>query len=250
MTLWNPRSEPELIPYQATTLLDARSILVVAPHPDDEVLGCGGLLALAHIQSVPSRVLVLTDGGAGGDAATRERESNAAARVLQPHARPAAIEFWRLPDRGLVPDDALIARLGEVVRSMQAGWLLAPSPFEVHPDHRAACVLAIDAARQRQAAGDPVQLVFFEVGHPLMPNCLIDITPVADLKHRAMQCFGSQLSAQAYDAQMASLNRYRSYTLGPRATHAEAYWIVPPDVLAGGIDAVLADVNKRLRQRF
>ena len=54
--------EPDLTPYQAAATLDARAVLVVAPHADDEVFGCGGAIA-AHVQhGTPVHVVVLTDG--------------------------------------------------------------------------------------------------------------------------------------------------------------------------------------------
>ena len=43
-------------------LQDARRLVVVAPHPDDEVLGCGGLMAAAQAHGIPVCVIALTDG--------------------------------------------------------------------------------------------------------------------------------------------------------------------------------------------
>ena len=89
--------ENTLIPYGAVGALTARSVLVLAPHPDDEVFGCGGSL-LAHVENkVPVSVVVLTDGSLAGEAAQRIQESLAAAKVLG-YGEP---EFWHLPDRGL-----------------------------------------------------------------------------------------------------------------------------------------------------
>lgn len=235
--------EPELVPYRAEERVAASSLLVLAPHPDDEVFGCGGLLSLAARQGVAAAVVVLTDGAVAGDAVAREAECRQAAEVIGYAGEPAALQFWRLPDRGLVPDELLVTRLRELLRTRCPQWLLAPSPFEVHPDHRAASRGAIEAV-----AGSGVQLGFYEVGQPLMANRLFDITPVLATKQRAMACFPSQLAMQRYDEQLLALNRYRAFTLGPAVSHAEAYWF--PHGAGNGVDAVLAEAGRLLSHRL
>jgi LmbE family N-acetylglucosaminyl deacetylase len=154
------------------------------------------------------------------------------------------LKFWRLPDREVAPDASLVAKIRSALRIQAPDWLLAPSPFEVHPDHVAVCRAAMEAA-----AGNSVKLGFFEVGQPLLPNLFVDITSVADDKRRAMDCFVSQLANQRYDCQISALNQYRAYTLGPAVTHAEALWFAPPAQChdaAGVLDAVRAEVARRL----
>lgn len=247
---WPVMAEHELVPYQAWSDWTPRSLLVLAPHPDDEVFGCGGLLALAQRHRWRTRVVVVTDGGQGGHAPTREAESLAAARVLAGDSAPGAIDFWRLPDRGVMLDAALRQRIEAAVLALDAHWLIAPSPFEVHPDHRAVCRLAIEAVAGLQAQGRTTRLVFCEIGQPLIANALVDITAVAALKSDASRCFVSQLALQAYDEQVAGLNRQRSYTLGPSVTCAEGYWFVDPADLAGGVDGVLAGIGRELQRRL
>lgn len=243
---WHPWPEHELVPYRALTALgapDVRSVLVLAPHPDDEVFGCGGLLALAADQGVAVHVAVLSDGAAGGDAGAREQECRAAAAVLG-YLRGAAgsLRFWALPDRRVVPEAALVRRIAALCRETAADWLLAPSPFEVHPDHLAACQAATEAA-----AIAPARLAYYEVGQPLMPNLLVDISAVTPRKQAAMRCFASQLQQQDYGEHIAALNRYRSYTLGPGVTHAEAYWVAAP---GASLADVRAEAARQLERRF
>lgn len=231
--------EPSIYPYQALRLLPARSALVFAPHPDDEVLGCGGLIAAWLDAGVPVRVVVVSDGGQGGDAALREQESQAAAQALSAGAAPAALSFWRLPDRGLRADAALVERMQACIAGSGADCVLAPSLYEVHPDHRSVAVAAAQAFAAVFSDESAAQLAFYEVGQPLAANTLVDITPVLARKQAAIDCFGSQLAQQAYGEQLLALNRYRSYTLGPAVKHAEAYQVVRASALRAGPTAVL-----------
>ena len=211
--------ESDLIPYSASHGLPAQAVLVLAPHPDDEVFGCGGAIA-AHVRAgVPVHVVILTDGAVFGDATRRASESLAAAGVLG-YGEP---EFWRLPDRGLCYSEALLLRLVDKIVNAGVDLIYAPSPLEVHPDHRHASMLAMEAARR---VTQPVRLAFYEVGAPLRPNVLLDITAFLELKDSAMRCFESQLSQQYYVSQIAALNRYRCYTLTSEVLAAEAYWLL------------------------
>ncbi len=216
--------EADLIPYTATPRLAARAALVLAPHPDDEVFGCGGAIA-AHVRDgVPVLVLVLTNGALHGDAALRQGESEAAARALG----CAPPEFWQLPDRGLHYSDALAQRLADKITQTGSDLVYAPSPWELHPDHRQAHVLAMEAVRR---AGPGVRLSLYEVGNPLRPNTLLDISALATVKDAAMACFPSQQAHQDYRLQIQALNRYRTYTLPAEVSAAEAYWVGRPDEL-------------------
>lgn len=202
----------------------ATSVLVLAPHADDEALGCGGAI-LRHVElGVPVRVIVATDGALGlkGRArdrhvARRERECLAAARILG-YGEPA---FWRVPDQSLTYGEPLVKRLLSEIQT--ADLIYAPSPFEMHPDHRVLGMATVEAVRR---IGGTVRLAIYEVGIPIKPNLLLDISALAERKQAAVQCFVSQLASQRYDLHIAALNRYRTYTLPPTVTAAEAFLLV------------------------
>src|SRR3954453_22266405 len=73
--------EAEAIPYEPSRLRGER-LLVLAPHPDDEVIGCGGLVAQHIREGREVRVVVATDGAQAGDAAARESESRRGLAIL------------------------------------------------------------------------------------------------------------------------------------------------------------------------
>jgi glycosyltransferase involved in cell wall biosynthesis/LmbE family N-acetylglucosaminyl deacetylase len=216
--------ESDLIPYTAAASLPAHAALVLAPHPDDEVFGCGGAI-VRHVHSgVPVHVVVLTDGARFGDANGRVSESRAAARVLG-YGEP---EFWSLPDRSLRYSNELVQRIADQIIRTGADLVYAPSPWEIHPDHRQTTWMAMEAVRR---VTHPIRLAFYEVGAPLRPNVLLDITTYLATKEAAMRCFKSQLAQQDYIKHIQALNHYRTYTLPREVLAAEAYWVVTRDEL-------------------
>lgn len=212
------------IPYHATPLVGAK-VLLLAPHPDDETIGCGGSLALHQSHDDPVKVIVLTDGGyaEGWDVdreeyiAIREQETRLAMSVLG----VSDVEFWRLPDRGLIVEAASVGRLVATLKDYQPTLLYIPSPQEAHPDHVAATQLAWAAIEEVGFSG---RVCLYEVAMPIRPNLLVDITTVVGEKERAMACYKSQLQLHDYTSMILGLNRYRSYSLPGSVTHAEAFW--------------------------
>jgi LmbE family N-acetylglucosaminyl deacetylase/glycosyltransferase involved in cell wall biosynthesis/GT2 family glycosyltransferase len=249
--------ESALMPMAATALPSARRVLVLAPHADDEVFGCGGSLHLLSRAGARVTVVIATDGAQGGAragqsggallssgssvASEREAESCAAANVL---GYPAPV-FWNLPDRGVHYGEALVTRIVDAIKGMDAELVFAPALSELHPDHQALALAAGEAVRR---LGEERRIAFYEVSAPLIPNALVDITSAEQVKHAAMQCFRSQLARQRYDEHITGLNRYRSYTLGESVRAAEAFFIVTASELAAGLGPLYESAVARRRR--
>ena len=234
-----------LVPYHATECLPGTRILVLAPHPDDEVFGCGGALALHAARQATITVVIATDGAFHAEPektetmrAMRCGESNAAAVVLgYPEPR-----YLNLPDRGLQYGEALIATLIGLIQETDADLIYAPSVYEAHPDHRGLAMATAEAVRR---VGGERSVAFYEVGRPLQPTHLVDITPVLSRKAEAMACFPSQLLKQRYDQHVAALNRYRTYTLPEEVAAAEAFQVVHASALNGGLGLYRSEYQKQ-----
>jgi LmbE family N-acetylglucosaminyl deacetylase len=224
-----PAREDTFVPHSAVREIPAKAVVVLAPHPDDEVLGCGGAI-LRHIEKgVPVRVMIATDGAAlyeGEERAAmtrrRQAESRAAAAILGT-GEPI---FWNLADRSLTYSEALVQRVVDAIAG--ADLVYAPSLDELHPDHRALGMAAIEAVRR---SGRQTRLAQYEISAAQRPNLLLDISDVAPRKKQAIACFTSQLDAQRYDEQIGALNRYRTYTLPSSVSDAEAYLLVSAEEL-------------------
>lgn len=231
-----PNLEQFFMPYSSQILLPgdaipegnapAKRVLVLAPHPDDEVFGCGGAVSQLASAHAEIKTLILTDGLSGLPASNaakgvniRRRESIQAAHCL---GTPKPI-FLDRQDGALMQDADLLTVILEAIGDFQPDLILAPSIWEMHRDHRAVSQAGLALAAQLPSVAN---IAMYEVGVPLVPNAFIDISETATKKSRAMRCFESQNSQQAYAEQIQGLNRYRSYTLGMQVKFAEAYHIV------------------------
>src|SRR4029079_12116040 len=143
---------------------DSRSrLMLIAPHPDDEALACSVILQKAVRATAAIRIVYVTDGDDNPwaqraverrwrlSASDRKRwgklrrsEALAALRVLDIH--PADVQFLALPDQGLT--DLLlrdcnnaVTRLIQVIDDWSPTDILAPSIFDIHPDHNAVAVM-------------------------------------------------------------------------------------------------------------
>lgn len=174
--------------------------LILAPHPDDETLGAGGLIHQLTSAGVPVTVIAVTDGELAygitpGLAALRQHEqTQALAHLGVPSTH---IHRLRLPDSSVATVEAsLVAALAPYLHPGM--HLVAPWQHDFHPDHE-----ACGRAAQLLATRIPVQLTsyVFWTWHRGTPASFDGCLPVrlpltdADLqaKQRALLCHQSQL---------------------------------------------------------
>ena len=250
--------ESDLVPYHLSPPPGNR-VIVLAPHPDDETLGCGGTILLLLGAGKKVKVLFLTSGERGYPdpekspvfrrflksgrtrvadySLIRERESERALRVLG----VSDYEFLRFPDRGIYEHyQDVLRRLLESVESFGADTIYSPSMVELNPDHRATAALSMEVQKicmRNSAGGDsqtPIRLVFYEVTTPLRPNTLVDIAPVYRKKKRALKRYRSQLNCTDYLGHITAMNAVRALTVkGTRCV--EAFWSVEKPLSGEGI---------------
>jgi len=219
--------------------VEAASALVLAPHPDDEVLGCGGLLAQLAAARAAVRVLFLSDGG-GGEEHVADRAAYRARRRAEAAAAGAVLgiagsEHLDLPDGELDRDlDALAAGISRALLSMRPDLLLVPSPLEASRDHRAAFA-ALHRVLGGVRDGDPLaaalerlRVLAYEVNHPGHPDLLVDVSGEGELLERAMAAYASQEERHGYLGAALGLRRFRTLSLPAGAALAEGYRRLAP----------------------
>jgi LmbE family N-acetylglucosaminyl deacetylase len=135
--------------------LGGGAIVVIAPHPDDESLACGGLIAEARAQERPVRVVIVSD-GSGSHPASKTYPKARLRKLREHEARQAVAElgldpsrdlvFLRLPDR-FVPTsgasaDRAISKIAAIVGDVDAQALFVSWRHDPHCDHQASYRLA------------------------------------------------------------------------------------------------------------
>ncbi len=136
---------------EASFVASLGATVVIAPHPDDEALGCGGLLALLHQAGTPVAAVLVSDGSMSHPAsglfsgparrAVRETEFRHALTILGADATEPLL--LGLPDGQVPASDeetgfaAAAAQLRGFLERQQAATVVVPWRRDPHPDHRA-----------------------------------------------------------------------------------------------------------------
>jgi LmbE family N-acetylglucosaminyl deacetylase len=194
-------------------IIGGRGVVVVAPHPDDETLGCGGLIALAHARGRAVKIIILTDGcGSHPNSRThpphrlralREQETWSAVAALGLDA--TAVSFLRLPDRALPSEGAEADRAARdivaAVEKIRASAILTTWRHDPHCDHQAAWRITRIA---RQSLTDDAALIAYPIWGPTLPaqtqlpakprGWRLPIDGVLPRKERAIRAHCSQIS--------------------------------------------------------
>ncbi len=211
-------------------LRTASALIVIAPHPDDDVLGCGALIARASMH-LPVRVIYLTDGAASHEnssaypperlRAVREDEARRALRRLGVKTPP---QFLRWPD-GTVPaagDDGaapLLAALRAAIPDDADVAVATPWRRDPHCDHRSATSLVDVVLAERPRALRFEYAVWLGV---------IGDASDAPLPHEGVTV--EVASGPWLPAKRAALSEHRSQ-LGKLVTDASWAFELPEDLL-------------------
>ncbi len=242
-----------LLPPTAPESLAARRVLVLAPHYDDEVLGCGGLVLQLAANGARVVCAFMSDGSGGVEgppeglardeyARRRSAEADAAAKVLGIDSVEHLGARRGLRDGALTFSlDQLTGHIEALLQEHRPDLLLAPSPLEVTSDHqatfRALHEALINRRRGRTDGGEALasqgddsspgdlalRVLCYEVNHPFYPDLLVDVTAEMDGVAAAMSHYRSQLKRHDYMGSCRGLRRYRALSLSDPGRYAEGY---------------------------
>jgi N-acetylglucosamine malate deacetylase 1 len=202
-------------------------IVVIAPHPDDEVIGPGGTLVGALQKGARVRVIYLTNGDNNAEAAAQRRDEAREAASLLGYET----EFLDFPNGAIPHDEPHLARLAEAIDGAigraDAGCLFLPFVLDDHDDHRRASelVMALGAAGR---LAPKTEIWAYQVYTVLPSNVVVDISAAAARKREAIGCFASQNAKRDWGHYALGLNAFNVRLLktnGP--AYAEAFFVLP-----------------------
>jgi LmbE family N-acetylglucosaminyl deacetylase len=223
-----------------------RSILVLAAHPDDEVLGCGGTMARLAAEGSSIYVAYLADGVSSRTDISHESAAwrtelavrRAAAQKACEILGATAVFFGDLPDNRL--DSIALLDIVRIIEALIAEYrpdtVFTHHTGDVNIDHRRMHEAAITACRPR--GGHPVRtFLSFEVpsstewqlpgsGLAFTPNWFVDISAFLGRKLAALDAYADELRDWPHPRSrqgVEHLARWRGATIGVDA--AEAYML-------------------------
>jgi LmbE family N-acetylglucosaminyl deacetylase len=206
-----------------------KSMLIVAPHQDDEAIGCGGALVLQVRTGNAASIVLLQDGADGHEefgmsrqalTELRNEESRRAAAAVGVDS-PVFLNCARLAES--VPRASEQVR--GIIRQRKADAVFVPFMLDAHPDHRSANDILAEALK---GIDWNVRVFGYEVWGLCIPNVLVVIDDVMEDKMRMLGCFTWANSAIDYAHSTKGLNMYHSRMLGAgECRYAERFFELP-----------------------
>ena len=196
------------------TLSDSERILVVAPHPDDESIGCGGLMNLfcGHCD-----VLLVTDGIS--DISKEKELSSKRQGEFAEAMKVCGVDNWFLLH---IPQLQIMNHFNRFlsIDYTMYKYIFVPNRYEYHKDHVDTYKSIKKAIKQLHVKTD---LVEYEVWTTIRyPNIYLDISPVLDKKIKAINQHRSQTDNLDYVRFITGLNAYRG--ISRHMQYAESYY--------------------------
>lgn len=220
--------------------MSKRTVLVVAAHPDDEVLGCGATIAKHCAQGDTVAIVFLADGVTSRDPQDHE-QSALRRRQAAEHAcallGATDLTFLPYPDNQLdqVTLLTLVQEIEKLIERLSPQIVYTHHNGDVNIDHRVAHDAVIAACRPQP--GFPVKrLLFFETPsstewrpaasmQSFSPQCFSDISDFLDIKLQALKIYTEELRPFPHPRSLEAvehLARWRGASSGFKAAEAFA----------------------------
>ena len=220
------------------------NILIIAAHPDDELLGVGGTVSRLSRQGKTVRALVLAE----GQTSRTEKRENTGREIIDELRKDAlsaakeigyaSIDFCDFPDNRLDSVDLLdiIKSVFEFIDQYKPDTIFTHHHGDLNIDHRRVCEAVLTAVRPMQ--GEGVKRIYaFETPSstewnyvyeaPFCPNVYFDISETINRKLAAMACYKSELREYPHPRSLEALKAlasYRGSNVGYR--YAEAFLLL------------------------
>jgi len=211
---------------RALDLAGAREfrVLVLAPHPDDELIGCGGTLCRLAAAGADISIVQATDGARLDslrdlpEARRRTVRLEEAKRVAS--ALRARVLLWRLPDAQLRPSSQTIARLARLLGKLAPTHVFTPFLGDGHADH---VVLSRVLGAALGSARVEAEILQYEVWSLVPANRYVDVTEQAQALERLMLLYERAMRVEDFVHFCESRNLARALEITRQPGYVEAF---------------------------
>lgn len=184
------------------------SVLCVAPHADDETIGCGGLLARLSFEDVQTKCVLVTSPRPSSDytkeiCSQKHQEFLAASKILGiSKSCSLGLEPARVEEAPLVQ---LVKAIGAEIEEFKPEAVLLPWLYDAHSDHRIVAQAALASLKWFRQKGVRMILMYEVVSetdqafhHAFKPNLFVDISQFLDKKVEALDCYQSEIGIHPF----------------------------------------------------
>lgn len=212
------------------------TVLIIAPHPDDEVLGVGGCVLRHLARGDAVHVVICTRGEDSRFGAEQVERVQAEARTVHQFLGVTRSHFLDLPAARLddVPGIEINDALHDVFTAVNPTTVYVPHGGDVHRDHQIVFQAAMVCCRPIDSAAPRRVLAYETVSEtdwyappitpPFVPNVFVNITDWIDRKLEACALYKSQIQPAPHQRSIEALRALsitRGHAMGFR--HAEAF---------------------------
>lgn len=222
--------------------MKVNKVLIIAPHCDDEVLGCGGVMAKYKNENTSVFVAIVTNGFIGApEIFKKEGTRKVRIETLEAHKILGVQETYFLDFPALkldsIPAYKLSNKLENIIRSLSINHIYIPHRGDIHKDHKITFEASLVAARPIN--DNPVRKIFaYETlsetewaanyaDDAFIPNIFVNIEQFVEKKIEAFKKYTTQSKQYPHPRSIESieyLSRVRGATVGYK--HAESFMLI------------------------
>ncbi len=204
-------------------MTDDKRILIIAPHPDDDVIGMGGTIAVKSKEGYKFTIVYVTNGGGSSKSVEykdlskeemielRKKEAEQSILPLVDDVKTVKQLFLGMDSKDLFEKPELYTgELSKIIHNKKFAEIYIPYPEDRHATHSAVASLSLDSIREH--IKDP-EIYAYETWDPIPVvgnTVFVDISKYYKQKLSAVSCHKSQCSITPFDEGIIAKNRYNA----------------------------------------
>lgn len=208
------------------------TILVLSPHPDDEVIGCGGLIMRLAEKGHRVAVLHLTDGSQCHSLWNKPTAYRTQIRLDEAKQAAEAMGadccLWAIPEKELRAAPEYTEKLSVLLENLRPEWILVPFINDPHPDHRTCNVLLQESLRRTAGCQNAAAVLQYEVDGLLPANVYLPIDSLMDRKERLLFLYQTGMKPVDYMESCLGRHAYSSWCYTGKPGFVESFLLLSP----------------------